>query len=47
MLFNLKDDIGEHDDLYYERFDKVEELKEKLAAWEADVDKVPPPILIH
>lgn len=34
-------------DLYYERLDKVKELKEKLAAWEADVDKVAPPILIH
>ena len=47
MLFNLRDDIGEHDDLYYEHLDKVKELKEKLAAWEAEVDKVPPPILIH
>lgn len=47
MLFNLKDDIGEHNDLYYEHLDKVKELKAKLAAWEAEVDKVPPPILIH
>ena len=23
MLFNLKDDIGEHSNLYYKRFDKV------------------------
>ena len=28
-------------------FLKVKEFKEKLAAWEADVDKIPPPILIH
>jgi arylsulfatase A-like enzyme len=47
MLFNLKDDIGEHEDLYYEHLDKVKELKEKLAAWEADVDKVPPAISIR
>ena len=47
MLFNLRDDIGEHHDLYYERLDKVKELKAKLAEWEADVDKVPPPIRIH
>ena len=47
MLFNLRDDIGEHDDLYYERLDKVKELRAKLAAWEAEVDRVPPPILIH
>ncbi len=47
MLFNLRDDIGERHDLYYERLDKVKELKAKLAEWEADVDKVPPPIRIH
>ena len=47
MLFNLKDDISEREDLYYERFDKVEELRAKLAEWEADVDKDPPAILIH
>jgi len=47
LLFNLRDDIGEHDNLYYEQLDKVKELKEKLAAWEADVDRIPPPILIH
>ena len=47
MLFNLRDDIGERHNLYYERLDKVKELKAKLAEWEADVDKVPPPIRIH
>ncbi|MDF1811935.1 MAG: sulfatase-like hydrolase/transferase [Verrucomicrobiales bacterium] len=47
LLFNLRDDIGEHSNLYYKRYDKVEELREKLAAWEAEVDKVPPPIRIH
>lgn len=47
MLFNLRDDIGERHDLYYERLDKVKELQAKLAEWEADVDKVPPPIRIH
>lgn len=47
MLFNLRDDIGEHHDLYYERLDKVKELKAKLAEWEADVDQVPPSIRIH
>ena len=47
MLFNLRDDIGEHHDLYYEHLDKVKELKAKLAEWEADVDAVPPPIRIH
>ncbi len=47
MLFNLRDDIGEHHDLYYEHLDKVKELKAKLAEWEAEVDKVPPPIRIH
>ncbi len=47
LLFNLRDDIGEHDNLYYEQLDKVNELKKELAAWEADVDRIPPPILIH
>lgn len=47
MLFNLRDDIGERHNHYYERLDKVKELKAKLAEWEADVDKVPPPIRIH
>lgn len=47
LLFNLKEDQQERDNLYYKRFNKVKELKEKLAAWEAEVDKVPPPILIH
>jgi len=47
MLFNLKDDPGEHDNLYYEHFEKVEDLRKKLADWEAEVDKDPPAILIH
>ena len=47
MLFNLRADIGEHRDLYYEQLDKVKELKAKLADWEAEVDRVPPPIRIH
>ncbi|MCP5539042.1 MAG: sulfatase-like hydrolase/transferase [Akkermansiaceae bacterium] len=47
MLFNLRDDVGERDDLYYERLDKVKKLKAELAAWEADVDRIPPPIYIH
>lgn len=47
MLFNLRDDIGERNDLYYDRLDKVKELKAKLAEWEEEVDRVPPPILIH
>ncbi len=47
MLFNLRDDIGERHNHYYERLDKVKELKAKLAEWETDVDKVPPPIRIH
>ncbi len=47
LLFNLNTDEGERENLYYDRLDKVKELKEKLAAWEAEVDRVPPPILIH
>lgn len=47
LLFNLKEDQQERRNLYYERLDKVKELKKKLADWEAEVDKVPPPIWIH
>ncbi|HCN75894.1 MAG TPA: twin-arginine translocation pathway signal protein [Verrucomicrobiales bacterium] len=47
MLFNLREDISERHDLYHEHLDKVKDLKAKLAAWEAEVDKVPPPIRIH
>lgn len=47
MLFNLKDDIGERNDLYYRFPDKVAELKQRLAVWEAEVDRVPPPVRVH
>lgn len=47
MLFNLKDDIGERNDLNYRFPDKVEELKQRLAAGEAEVDRVPPPVRVH
>jgi len=47
MLFHLPDDLGERTDLYYKYPDKVKELKHKLADWEADVDKIPPPVRVH
>lgn len=47
MLFNLAEDIGERDDLYYQHPDKVKDLKLRLADWEADVDRVPPPVRVH
>jgi arylsulfatase A len=47
LLFNLKDDISERQDLYYEHPEKVKELKARLAAWEQNVDQVPPPMRIR
>ena len=38
MLFNLRADIAEHDDLVGQRSDIARRLRPLLAAWEADVD---------
>jgi arylsulfatase A-like enzyme len=38
MVFNLKDDIGERNDLTRSRQDIARRLRPMLAAWEADVD---------
>ena len=38
MLFNLRTDIAEHDDLVGQRSDIARRLRPLLAAWEADVD---------
>jgi hypothetical protein len=38
MLFNLKDDIGERNDLANQRMDIVRKLYPLIAKWEEDVD---------
>ena len=39
MLFNLRQDIGERDDLAHQRADIVRELRRLLSDWEADVNR--------
>jgi Arylsulfatase A and related enzymes len=41
LLFNLGDDVGERVNLCYRHPEKVAELKERLAAWEAEMDAEP------
>ena len=41
LLFNLADDVGERVNLCYQRPEKVVELKERLAAWEAEMEAEP------
>lgn len=47
MLFDLSRDIGERNDLYYQHPEVVKDLKQKLADWESDVDRIPPPVRVH
>jgi N-acetylgalactosamine-6-sulfatase len=47
MLFHLPSDISERRDLYYERPEIVEDLKSRLASWEAEMDREPPPFRIR
>lgn len=46
MLFNLRDDIGERNDLYRERPDVMADLKQRLATWEADLAGETPEVLV-
>ncbi|OFW04099.1 MAG: hypothetical protein A3I61_15590 [Acidobacteria bacterium RIFCSPLOWO2_02_FULL_68_18] len=38
FVFNLRADVGEHDDLARERVDLIRALRPLIASWEADVD---------
>lgn len=42
LLFDLKDDPGERRNIAFKHPERVAEIKAKLTAWEADVDRVPP-----
>ncbi len=46
LLFNLKEDIGERRDESYRRPDVFADLKQRLAAWEADLAKSPTEFLV-
>jgi len=46
MLFDLAHDIGERRDVSFAHPDVIADLKARLAAWEADVDREPKEILV-
>ncbi|MGC3967553.1 MAG: sulfatase-like hydrolase/transferase [Pirellulales bacterium] len=47
LLFDLSNDVGERQDLGYRRPDVLKDLQRRLAEWEADLAKNPPPQLVH
>lgn len=47
MLFNLSSDVGERQDLGYRHPEILKDLERRLAAWEAELAKNPPPQLVH
>lgn len=46
LLFNLSTDPGERVNLAYRHADVVVRLRQALAAWEADIDRTPPAIVV-
>jgi len=47
LLFDLKNDIGERRNLGYQHPTVLKELKAKLAAWEAEIDRTPREIWVR
>jgi arylsulfatase A len=47
MIFNLADDVGERRDLAFHEPEILADLKRRLAAWEAELAKNPPPFLVR
>jgi hypothetical protein len=47
LLFDLETDAGERIDLGYRHSEKLRELQALLAAWEAELAKHPPPVLVR
>ncbi len=47
MLFNLENDVGERQDLGYRHPEILIDLERRLAEWEAELAKSPPPMLVH
>ncbi len=47
LLFDLETDLGERTDLGYRHPEILADLKRRLAAWEADMGRSTPPILVR
>jgi arylsulfatase A-like enzyme len=47
LLFDLETDAGERIDLGYRHSEELRELQALLAAWEAELAKHPPPVLVR
>jgi len=47
MLFDLETDVSERFDVGFRHPEKLHELEALLAAWEAELAKVPPPVLVQ
>jgi arylsulfatase A-like enzyme len=47
LLFDLQNDISERRNLCYQHPEKVEELKQRLAAWEAEMASEPKTFTVH
>ncbi|HEX3869949.1 MAG TPA: sulfatase [Pirellulales bacterium] len=47
FLYNLEDDVGERKNLSWRHPEIVQDLKQRMAAWESDVDSGEKTILIH
>jgi len=47
LLFNLKDDIGEHRDLGFHRPEILADLKTRLKAWEEEMDRLPTTFVVR
>ena len=47
MLFDLENDIGERVDLGYRNPDVLHDLQRRLAEWEAELARNPPPVIVH
>jgi arylsulfatase A len=47
MLFNLKDDIGERNDVSYQQPAVLAQLREMLSRWEAELAAAPPDFVVN
>jgi hypothetical protein len=46
LLFDLEQDPGERRNLFYQHPDVVAQVRQRLADWEAELAKNPPPIQV-